>query len=242
MRTARASVLALVALAGAGCAALGPGAGAPPEPVAREQRAVAALDRDDFESALGDLVWLASRCEAGEHRLRALLLLAAAELDPMNPAASAHVAAGAAATYILSADAPHEGLPLARALYRLAADRSGLDPASPVGGGESAWFAHAWPVWLAWLAWPACPGAGAAGPIRSLPGLPPTSTAERVSALEASLASRSDSLAAATARLESLTSRATALSERAADLEAELARIRSILRDDAPPLPVGGGH
>ena len=240
MLTARPLVLACVGIAMAGCA-VGPGGVQPPEPVLREQRAAAALEREDFEGALADLVWLASRCEAGEHRLRALLLLAAAQLDPMNPAASSHVAAGAAATYILSANAPPEGLPLARALYRLAADRSGLDPARPVGGGTSAWFAHAWPVWLAWLAWPSCPGAGASGPIRSLPGLPPTSTAERMSTLEATLVSRSDSLAAATARLESLTSRASALAERASVLEAELARIESILRDDAAPVPTGGG-
>ncbi|HUF75008.1 MAG TPA: hypothetical protein VMM35_01960 [Longimicrobiales bacterium] len=239
MRAARSPLLVLIALATVGCA-LGPGA-VPPEAVVRTERAVSALEHEDFEGALTDLVWLASRCEAGEHRLNALLLMAAAELDPMNPAASPHVAAGAAATYLLSADAAPERLPLARSLYRLAADRRGLAPERP-GEEGSAQFAHAWPVWLAWLAWPACPGADAPRPVRSLPGVPPTSTAERMSALETSLTSRSDSLTAATARLEALTSRTSALAERASALEAELARIESILRDDVAPLPAGGGH
>jgi hypothetical protein len=241
MRRARPPLLALICFVATACA-LGTGTVQAPEPAVREQRAVAALERDDFEGALADLVWLAARCEAGEHRLRALLLLAAAELDPMNRTASSHVAAGAAATYILSPDAPSEGIPVARALYRLAADRSGLDPAHPVGGGESAWFAHTWPVWLAWLAWPTCSGAGSSGPTRRLPGLPPTSTAERMSALEANLVSRSDSLAAATARLRSLDSRASALAEKVSALEAELARIESILRDDSMPFPARRGH
>ena len=175
-----------------------------------EQRAVAALAEGAYDHARADLLWLASRCDAGEHRMRALLLLAAVDLDPMNPVGSARAAAVASGAYIRSAEASPDRLPVARALFRLAADRGALDPRSE---GDAS-------VALMELA-VACPGTPFP---RDLPSVPPTSAPQRMSTLAAAISSQSDSLTAATARVR--------------ELEAELQRIRSILRDDLTPLSI----
>jgi hypothetical protein len=173
-----------------------------------EQRAVAALALGEFDSARPDLLWLASRCEAHENRLRALLLLAAADLDPMNGAGSARAAAMAAAAYIRSADAAEDRLPVAHALFRLAADRGALEPR-----GERDPTAALVELSVS------CGGAGSP---RSLPSVPGARVPDRVSTLESALSSRSDSLGIVTARVRAL--------------EAELARIQAILRDEVTPL------
>lgn len=184
---------------------------APADVGTREQRALAALAEEDFGGARRDLLWIASRCEAGEPRMRALLLLAAADLDPTNPAGSPRAAAVAAAAYLLSDDASPDRLPVARALFRLAADRGALDPG--VKGDPAAAL-----VELA----VACAG-DVGDPSRGLPSVPSTSLAERIGALEAALSIRSDSLSVVTHRVGAL--------------EAELRRIATILRDDALPMP-----
>jgi hypothetical protein len=172
-----------------------------------EQRAVAALALGEFDTARPDLLWLASRCEARESRLRALLLLAAADLDPTNAGGSARAAAMAAAAYIRSADVAEDRLPVAHALFRLAADRGALDPR----GGRDPGAA---------LVELSVSCAGAESP-RSLPSVPGASVPERVSTLEATLSMRSDSLGVVTARVRAL--------------EAELERIQAILRDEVTP-------
>ena len=182
----------------------------------REERALAALTREDFAAARSDLLWIASRCDAGEIRTRALLLLAAGDLDPTNPAGSARAAAVAAAAYLLSDEASPDRLPVARALFRLAADRGALEP----GAGADPAAA------LTQLAVSCASDLG--DPSRSLPSVPSTSLAERIDTLESDLSSRSDSLAVVTDRVTAL--------------EAELQRIATILRDDAMPLAPAPGR
>ena len=204
----------------AACATVGVGDGTPQGSAAtraapadlgtREDRVLAALAQEDFVAARRDLLWIASRCQAGARRTQALLLLSAVELDPTNRMGSPRAAAVAAAAYLQSADASPDQLPLARALFRLAADRGALDPGA---SGEPS-------VALVEL------GVSCAGDVRDpskgLPSVPPTSLAERMDALEADLSIRSDSLAVVTNRVSAL--------------EAELRRIASILRDDTMPL------
>ena len=217
--------LLVAALSCAACATVGAGAstlpgsaatrGAPADLGTREQRVLAALAKEDFEAARSDLLWIASRCEAGARRTQALLVLAAAELDPTNRMGSPRAAAVAAAADLQSADASADQLPVARALFRLAADRGALD------SGASAEPTVA-------LVELAVSCGGDVEPSRGLPSVPPTSLAQRIDALEAALASRSDSLAVVTTRVGTL--------------EAELRRIASILRDDAMPLTSGPGR
>jgi hypothetical protein len=89
--------------------------------------ATGALLADDFESARAALHSLATRCSAGAHGRRAVLLLAAAELDVANANRSPAAAAWWAERYLLLPDTPREEVILARALYRLAVDYGGLE-------------------------------------------------------------------------------------------------------------------
>jgi hypothetical protein len=88
-------------------------------------RATAALSRDDFPVAEGELAWLASRCDTGDRGRTALLLLAAAELDPANPNGDVDDAAYLSASYLQLPSLPEDDAQLARTLYRLALDRGG---------------------------------------------------------------------------------------------------------------------
>lgn len=210
--------LLVAALSCAACATIpgpAPGSlatrGSPADLGTREHRALTALAQEDFAAARGDLLWIASRCEAGEPRMRALLLLAAADLDPTNSGGSPRAAAVASAAYLLSDDASPDRLPVARALFRLAADRGALDPG--VRGDPAAALVE--------LAVSCASDTG--DPSRGLPSVPSTSLAERIGALEEALSIRSDSL--------------SVVNHRVGALEAELQRIASILRDDALPMP-----
>lgn len=202
----------------------------------RLRRATAALEAGDFGAAERDLRWVAARCESGEHGRRALLLLAAAQLDTGNPYGSAQAAADMAARYLRLPDAPPEDLPLARALYRLALDLG----AEPVGIGRARTGLDDWGP----LAdrFEQCDGPAPRYVWRSLPDPPAGSTtAAHLAALEEELAVRTDSLAALEQRVTVLSGRAselTAAVERITALEAEIARIRELLkRPPLDPLP-----
>lgn len=114
----------LLAASMSACAALSP---TPRNvtPAERAQRAMAALQREAFALARYDLLVLASDCRSGRHGRDALLLLAAAELDTGNPDGSPRLARHLAARYLLLPGASPERIPLARSLYRLGADLGG---------------------------------------------------------------------------------------------------------------------
>lgn len=172
------------------------------DPDYRARRAFDALHLDAFPVARNDLQWLAARCEAGERGRRALLLLAAAELDPQNRLGSPHRAARAAASYLLLPDADGEHVPLARALYRLAIDR-GATPADAqaLAGEDGPLFAGRFDT---------CDADVPVDPTLSLPTTPVETTAARMQALEAA---------------------ADSLRVHADQLETELERISELLRE-----------
>lgn len=179
------------------------------DPGYRARRAYDALHLDAFPVARNDLQWLAARCETGERGRRALLLLAAAELDPQNRRGSPHRAARAAASYLLLPDAEGEHVPLARALYRMAIDR-GATPADvqDFAGEDGPSFAGRFDT---------CDAGGAVDSTLSLPTTPVETNAARMQALEASvLALRTES---------------DSLRVRAEQLETELERISELLRE-----------
>jgi hypothetical protein len=209
--------LSLALLLSTACAG-GMALGGSSENAQRARRAAAALERDDFTAAHDDLSWLLSRCDAGEHRRRALLVLAAAALDPANPMFSPREAARASAAYIVSPNVDEDQLPLARSLHRLAADLGGFEGAPDLDGeGESAK-----PV-------PYACAEGGTGGQRSLPASPSTGPTTRYRALEFAAAIRSDSL--------------TALRAQADSLRSELDRITKLLREDiAPTSPDNDGR
>ena len=175
---------------------------------------IAALAAGDYETASTRLGRVAAACESGSRGRRAVFLLATAALDPRNPAASPDTAARLAAHILtLPGTDPDERL-AAETLYLLALDR-----------GASPDTAAARPERPALEPPPAprytdCAGAGLAGDTAgaSLPELPGPPAADRVERLEAAR----DSLA-----------------RRVAELEAELERIRQLLREGILPDTTG---
>lgn len=212
-RSVRSLAIVALALLGAllstACALRSPGT-APADPDLRARRAADALAVDAFTVARHELQWLAARCESGAHGRRALLLLAAAELDPQNPRGSPHAAARAAANYLLLPDADPNDVLLARALYRLAVDL-GATPGE-IGGvyptGDTPLLAGRFDT---------CEDGALVDATGSLPSTPSETTAERMAAMEARLAGSLDSLEAHQARI--------------AELEAEIQRITALLRE-----------
>jgi hypothetical protein len=187
---------------------------------------VTALIDEDFASAREDLLWLASRCEAGVHGRRAMLQLAAAELDTENPHGSPRAAAWLAAGYLVLPDAEADQLPVARAMYRLAADRGGLS----VDTGEDA--ADSLPS-LA-VRFDTCQPMPDVEWARRLPDPPGLTTSARIAALESELAAASDSLAVLRERNGALRERNGALLARTGELEAEIERVAELLRNGLP--------
>jgi hypothetical protein len=159
------------------------------EAATRASRAEQALDREDFTAARADLTWLASRCDSGKRRRRALMLIAASDLDPASPHFSPREAARAAGAYLHDADADAHELPVARALFRLAVDLVELQ------GGRAARDAIGSGAYD-------CAEAGASG-ARELPAQPSTSA---VSSLRGATAGRSDSLTVLRVHADSLRS------------------------------------
>jgi hypothetical protein len=202
--TSTARVLGLVMVVGmiGGCATTAPGSMSA-APSDRLLRAAEAMNRDDFATARAELVELVTRCELGEQRHEALLLLAAVELDPANIDGSPREAAGLAASYLVTADAQAHWVPLARTLYRVAADVGRLTAYDLMPGvlGEG----HA-------LAPCELTGTDAAG---LLPAIV-TPTSEHIRSLESALSARSDSLQVLSTRVDSL--------------QAELERVAALLR------------
>ncbi len=223
-RPARLVALASLAMV-CGCAAgRSPGARSPQ---VQARQAQAALAREDFEGARNGLVQLASQCRSGGYGRDAMLLWAAAELDPGNSSGSARLAAHLAGAYLLLPDASEDGRLLARTLYRLAADLGGLAEL-PAGADipTAPPLANRFDV---------C-GLGVSDEVAlPLPSLPLATTAARVSALDADLTAYADSVGV-------LRSRDTAQRARIGELEAELQRItqlltRSATRDARAPAP-----
>lgn len=210
----------LVALAGlamaCGCATgRTPGAW---DPQIQARQAQTALAREDFEGAREGLVQLASQCRAGEYGRDAMLLWAAAELDPTNPSGSPRLGARLAGAYLQLPDAPEGGRVLARTLYRLAADLGGLTELPPEDDAPTAPpLANRFEL---------CALETISQVPRPLPSLPLATTAARVAGLEADLTARADSV-------EALLGRDSTQRARIAELEAELQRITELLTSGA---------
>lgn len=204
------------------CAHVQPTSPARPDPVRDSaKRATSALIEEDFTTARRELIQLASRCESGDRGRRAILLLAAAELDPGNPDGSPERAARLAAGYLLLPGAEPEDMAIARSLYRAASDR--MAPGDP--------RARELPVLAA--RFDVCDAEAPLPPIRLLPFRHPSTTAARVLDLEAALAAKSDSIQALRADASGLRARLEALTT-------ELARVTELLTRDAGRFAPGG--
>jgi hypothetical protein len=217
--SARAHVVALLAVLtfAGGCLPMRTATADVQDPAAQERTAVLALVREDFETARPRLLELASHCRSGEHGRRAVLLLAAAELDTGNEGGSPQAALQLARSYLLLPETPREEAVVARALYRLAADL----------GGEAA---------------PATTDSTSGGILvaprfddceqvpdllfRPLPSTSSETLADREKTLRSTLAVRSDSIAALRDALAESDRRVT-------ELESELERITELLTSGA---------
>ncbi len=165
--------------------------GAPPNPTQELRAAVADLEQDEFGPARAALLDALSPCTTGPDGRRALLVLAAADLDPANPDGSPNEAALAAARYLsLDAPSPHERV-LARALFRLALDRGGS--AEPSGSGRTA------------LGAAECGSQQSVAGRAPLPAAPKPSTVDRMRALQRRARIQADSLEALEAEIQRIT-------------------------------------
>ena len=208
------------------------------DPAVQSRMAVTALAREDYASARPTLLDLAARCQSGEYGRRAVLLLAASELDTGNEAGSPQTALQLARSYLLLPDAPSEEVVLARALYRLAADLGGHEAMpgadSPAPGPRVA---------------PRFDGCESSPDLMFHP-LPSTSSetlVDREQALmdrEQALVDREQTLVAeVAATTDSLATVRQALStsrERVTELESELERITQLLTSGAERHSVSG--
>lgn len=193
-----------------------PAAVVEPDPEATLRRAVAAIDEGDFTKARRRLLVLAHDCAPPSAKIkdRAALLLASVELDVRNPSGRPDAAASVAARMLARSTPGDPDAALARVLYTLALDRGAkpIDPDSELirpGYGCPAPNHHLWPD---------------AGP---LPEPIASTTAERMAALEDTLAIRADSLRLLHEELGTARGRTEAL-------EAEIERIRQLLRGPGP--------
>lgn len=221
---ALASASAIFTVFTAACSMLAGGDGTPePGPEAPYIRAATLLEAGRYAEASAALREVASRCESGERGRHALLLLAALDLDPRNAEADPDSAALNAARFLSLQDLPVDQRPLGETLYLLALDRGGNpglrpSPAAVPGGPASRFSSCDQPL---------------TDRVVSLPVLPEGPRGESMLELQG----QRDS---AVARAGELTSQNAALQARVAELEAELERIRRILRarpdtTDAPP-------
>jgi len=180
--------LLLGSLLACGCAT-----GAPSTPRESLRAAVADLEQDDFPSARAALVEALSGCGSGEDGQRAMLLFAAAQIDPANPDGSAREAALAAARYLTLANpAPHERV-LARVLYRIAVDEGGtIDGAQASSDGLPSFPAE-------------CRSTRPSAETAPLPPFRKPSTADRIRALQRQARVQADSLGALEAEIQRIT-------------------------------------
>lgn len=100
----------------AGCATLGTGA---PSPEERLERGIDALQAGDLVTANIELRWLWENHWDQPIGKQALLVLAAAELDPRNPARRTDAAATMATLVLDMADTPTWMVPIAQTMYLL---------------------------------------------------------------------------------------------------------------------------
>ncbi|HEX7051552.1 MAG TPA: hypothetical protein VF188_15200 [Longimicrobiales bacterium] len=91
-----------------------------PDPEERLARGLAALDREDYRSAFDDLVWVYTHFPDEPEGRRALLALAAAELDPRNPSRRLGVGSDLVADYLRTPGTPSWTHPVAETVYLLA--------------------------------------------------------------------------------------------------------------------------
>lgn len=174
---------------------------------------VRAMVARDYSQASERLWPLALWCEAGDHGRRAVLLLATAALDPRNPQSDADEAARLAARYLEIPGIGSEDRILAETLYLMALDRGGS-----AGGPASVEREPA-------LRFGDC---GAGAPRRA--EAEPRETEEVLPTLPDAPAP--DVLRRARAQRDSLRERVT-------ELEAELERIREVLRQGISPDTLG---
>jgi hypothetical protein len=209
-----------------GCASLRgvlPGESATTEPdVAAPDAEVAlrvalrALDEGNVPFARRRLQRLAADCEAPGQviRQRAALLLASIALDPGNPDGTPDEAALIAARVLHDAAPGDSDAALARSLYRLALDRG----ATPVTGSEPASMPEGCPP----------PASEFRAVPRELPQPIEPTSASRLTALQNTLRIQADSLRILREELSSSRQRTEAL-------EAEIERIRILLRGGHDP-------
>jgi len=207
--------------------------------------AVAALDRDEFVAASRALERRIASCEPGdaELRQRAALLLATAELDVANRDGSPDRAALLASSLILDRETSPERAALARTIYRLALDQGASPPTDEAAEHEPEEDRPAEHEYED-VEHPPCAMAGHADVdgeeipdgakdpdaehARALPNAPAPTTNERLADLERQLAAAQDSI-------QALRDAARRSAARAAELEAELERIRTLLKGRPPP-------
>lgn len=202
-----------------GCAGLGLGREEPSgDEDQRLETAAVLVEVGSWDRAERLLRQLASRCENGEEGRRSMLLLTSLLLDPRNPSAIPDSAALMASRYLGLPDAAPLGRPLAEALYVLALEL-GADPGLRPGP-------HAGVGALATRFSDCGASPGSEGPLL-LPTLEREPLARRLVALR----HERDSLAAREPPEDGqLRARNRVLEGRVAELEAELERIRGILR------------
>ncbi len=123
-RRPRHTLLVLLAGLTAGCAALGIDHGRM-DPERDLQRALHAWRIGDYDAARGGLLEVYGGFADRPVGQRALLALAATEIDPRNPDRRLDFASAFAARYLREPDAPEWAQPLAEALYLLAVDLGG---------------------------------------------------------------------------------------------------------------------
>lgn len=187
-----------------------------PDPEATLRRAVTAIEERDFAAARHALLALAHDCAPPSEEIkdRAALLLASVELDVRNPGGRPDAAASVAARMLARSTPGDPDAALAQTLYTLALDRGAkpVDPDSDLirpGYGCPADPDHMWPD------------------ARPLPEPLASTTAQRLAALEDTLVIRTDSLRVLHERL-------AVDHERTEALQAEIERIRQLLRGPGP--------
>ena len=202
------------------------------DPSVQGRMAVMSVLREDFESARPRLLELSGRCRSGEQGRRAVLLLAAAELDTGNEAGSPQDALHLARSYLLLPNAPREEVVIARTLYRLAADLGGSVDAVAAPDSTTRGL-HVAPRFDDCDSTPELR-------FRPLPSTRLQTVAGREVALEESLAMRtdslvalSDSLAALSDSLATVTDALAESNQQVTDLQGELDRIRRLLTSGA---------
>ncbi len=206
-----------------------------PDPLSRGVVALEAGRWGEAESALHEV---AGRCESGLSGVDALLLLSTAALDPGNPGRDPSRAAGYAGHVIQLPDVDAVRLALARGLYLAALDEGARLPASRVRDAEDARPPIPRAAPAVSNRFSACgepPTPTAARPLPSFPGTPLAEALERersrADSMDALLRSAGEAVDAASAGGDvSNEKEVSQLQDRVKALEAELARIRRLLR------------